>query len=113
MVLQVLYRLMPRVRALWVVLLRLRSMMLRVAVAQVALFVVLLLMLVMRALQAMLRFTVRLVLMMMRVLLVVLVWVYVWAVSGLCSGISVPGRGPGGRRCWPVLLALTRGMRRS
>ena len=44
MVLQVLYRVMPRVRAWLVVLLRLLSMMLRVAVAHVALLVVLLLM---------------------------------------------------------------------
>ena len=112
MVLHVLYRVMPRVRALWMVLLRMLSMMLRVAVAQVALLVVLLLMPVVRALQVMSRFTVSLVLMMMRVLLVVLVSVRVWVVSGLCSGVSVPGWGPGGRRCWPVLLALTGRVRR-
>ena len=102
-VLQVLYPVMPRVRALWVVLLRLLSMMLQVAVAEVALLVVLLLMLVVRALRVMLRFTVSPVLMMMWVLLVVLVWVRVWAVSGLCSGV--------GRLCsrvgawWAVVLA--------
>ena len=88
MVLQVLYRVMPRARALWVVSLQLVSLMLRVAVAEVALLVVLLLMPVMRALQAMLRLTVSLVLMMLRALLVVLVWARVWAVGGLCSGVG-------------------------
>ena len=88
MVLQVLYRVMPRARALWVVSLRLLSLMLRVAVAEVPLWVVLLLMLVVRALRAMLRFTVSLVWPMFRALLVVLVWVRVWAVSGLCSGVG-------------------------
>ena len=53
MVLQVCYRVMPRARALRVVLLRLLSLMLRVAGAEVALFVVLLLMPVVRALRAM------------------------------------------------------------
>ena len=77
MVLQVLYRVMPRVRVLWVVLLRLLLMILRVAVADVALLVVLLWMPVVRALQVMSRFTVSLLLMIMRVLLVVLVWVRV------------------------------------
>ena len=103
MVLQVLYRVMPRARALWVVSLRLLSLMLQVAVAEVALLVVLLLMPVVRALRAMLRSTVSLVLMMLRALLVVLVWVRVWAVSGLCSGVGCLYSRVGAR--WAVALA--------
>ena len=97
MVVQVLYRVLPGTRALWVVLLRLLSLMFGVAVAEVALLVVWLLMPVVRALRAMLRFTVPLVLSMLRVLLVVLVWVRVCGVSGLCSGV--------GRLCSRVALA--------
>ena len=97
MALQVLYRVMPRVRALWVVLLRLGGGVASdavggegavrdapgVAVAEVALLVVLLLMPVVRALQVIFRFR-----MMMRVLLVVLVWIRAWAVFYLylCGG---------------------------
>ena len=88
MVLQVLYRVMPRARALWVVSLRLLSLMLRVVVPEVVFLVVLLLMPVVRAFRAMLQFTVSLVFMMLRALLVVLVWDRVWAVSGLCSGVG-------------------------
>ena len=87
MVLQPLYRVMPRLRALWVVLLRLGGVIASdavggegavgdapgVAVAEVALLVVLLLMPVVRALQVMLWFRMSLLLMMMRVLQVVLV----------------------------------------
>ena len=118
MVLQVLYPVMPRVRALWVVLLRLDGRVSSdavcgegavsdapgVAVAQVALLVVLLLMPVVRVLQVMFRFTVSLVMMMMRVLQVMLVWVRVWAVFGSCSGA--------GRLCsrlgawWAAVLAV-------
>ena len=97
MVLQVLYRVMPRARALWVVLLRLLSLMFRVAVAEVGLWVVLLLMPMVRALRAMLPFTVSLVLVMLTVLPVVLVWVRVWVVIGWCSGV--------GRLCSRVALA--------
>ena len=88
MVLQVLYRVMPRAKALWVVSLRLLLLMLRVAVAEVALLVVLLFISVVRALRAMLRSTVSLVLMMLMTLPVVLMWVRVWAVGGLCSGVG-------------------------
>ena len=88
MVSQVLYRVIPGARALWVVSLQLLSLMSRVAVADVALLVVLLLMPLVRALRAMLQFTVSLVLAMLRALLVVLVWVRVWAVSDLCSGVG-------------------------
>ena len=66
MVLLALYRVVPRARALWVVSLRLLSFMLRVAVAEVALFVVLLLMHMARPLRALLRFMVSLVLLMLR-----------------------------------------------
>ena len=93
MVLQVLYRVVPRARALWVVSLRWLSLMLPVAVAEVTLLVVVLLMPPARALRVLLRFMVSLVLLMLRALLVVLVWVRVWAVCGLCSGVFglVPG----------------------
>ena len=117
MVLQVLYWVMPRVRALWLVLLRLHggvasdavggegavSDALAVAAGQVALLVVLLLRLVVRALQVMLRFTVSLLMMMMRVLHVVLVLVRVWAVFGLClrAGCLCSQLGP----LWVAVLA--------
>ena len=101
MVSQVLYRVMPRARSLWVVSLRLLSSMLRVAVAEVALFVVLLLIPVVRALRAMLRSTVSLVLMMLKALLLVPVWVRLWAVSGLCSGVGcLCSRVGAGRSRW-------------
>ena len=100
MVLQVLYQVMPRVRSLRLVLLRLGGGVASdavgaegavgdapgLAVAEVALLVVLFLMPVVRALQVMLRFTVSLVMMMMRVLQMVLLRVRVWAVFGLCLG---------------------------
>ena len=100
MLLQVLYRVMPRARALWVVSLRLLSLVLRDAVAEVALLVVLLLMPVVRALRAMVRFTVSLVLLMLRALLV-----------GPCVGGQRLVFWPGpplflGRR-WSVAWALT------
>ena len=88
MVLQVLYRVRPRARALWVVLRQLLSSMYGNAVAEVALLVVLLLMPTVRALRAMLQFMVSLVLLMLGVLPIVLVWVRVWAISGLCSGVG-------------------------
>ena len=117
MVLQVLYRVMPRVRALWVVLLRLHggvasdavggegavSDALAVAAGQVALLVVLFLRPVVRALHVMLRFTVSLLMMMMRVLHVVVVLVRVWAVFGLClrAGCLCSRLGP----WWVAVLA--------
>ena len=103
MVLHAVYRVVSRVRVLWVVSLRLLSFMLRVAVAEVTMLVVLLLMPVARPLRALLRFMVLLVLLMLRTLLVVGV--------GPCVGGQwlVFGRGlalfPGGRR--PPSLALT------
>ena len=108
-VLHALYGVVPRARALWVVLLPLLSFMLRVAVAKVALLVVLLLMPVARPLPALLQFMVLLVLLMLRALLVVGV--------GPCVGGQwlVFGRGlplfPGGP--WPVPLALKGRVRRT
>ena len=117
MVLQVLYPVMTRVGALWVVLLRLAGGVasdavhgegavgdaLGVVAGEVALLVVLLLLPVVRALQVLLRFTVSLVMMMMRVLQVVLVWVRVWAVFGLClaAGRLCPRLGA----WWAAVLA--------
>ena len=125
MLLQVMDRLMSRVRALWVVLLRLGGGIASdevggegavgdapgVAVAEVALLVVLLLMPVLRTLQVILHSTVSLVMMMMRVLQVALCGRSLACVRA--RAISVPGWGLGGRRCWPVLLvALTVRVRR-
>ena len=98
MVVQVLYRVMPGVRALWVVMLRSGAGVASdavggegavgvapgVAVAEVVLLVVLWLMVLLLTMLLLMPFTVSLVIKMMRVLQVVLVWVRVWAVFGLC-----------------------------
>ena len=88
MVLQAVYRVRPRVRALWVVSLQLLSLVLWLAVAEVVFVGGAVVDAGDEALRAILRFTVSLVLLMLSVLLVDLVWVRVWVVSGLFTGLG-------------------------
>ena len=86
-VLQALYRALPGARAPWVVSRWWLLLMLRVAVAEVALLVVLLLMPVASSLRALLRFMVSLMFLMLMALLVVGVGPCVGR-GGLCSGVG-------------------------